>query len=241
MPTTALDICRHAAQKLGVYGAGESLTAEDAADLLANLNSLLDSWNANRDAVYADLFLTFPLTASLSPHTIGPTGTFVVAQRPVSIEGAGIVIAGTSPTAVTSPINLRDAAWWDDVRMDALSTSLPTDLYYDPTWPNGSLYFWPVPTMIRDVTFWTRTVLAQLLLTSTFSLPPGYEKALTLTLAEDSADLFGVAIPPQMPAQAAQARATIFSNNRRTPRLETRDAGLPGGRGTYSYLTGSWS
>lgn len=234
---TGLDLVTDALTELGVLGAAESPTPEDAAFVLRRLNQLLDSWNAERDAVYADVFGSYTLTPSLSPHTIGPTGTFVTAQRPVSIEGANLMISAT----VRNPIDVtRDAAWWFARSVPSLATSVPTDLYYNPTWPNGALYFWPVPTTTGPVELWTRQVLAALTLATVFTMPPAYQEALTLTLAEKIAPAFGVQVTAQTTTAAATARARVFNNNRVIPKLVTRDSGIPGARGTWNYLTGQW-
>lgn len=235
---TALDIISDALNELGVLSAAETPSAEDAAFGLRRLNQLLDSWNAERDAVYADVFASGTLTPSLSPHTIGPTGTIVTAQRPVSIEGANLMLSST----VRSSIDVtRDASWWFARSTPLLATTIPTDLYYDPTWPNGSLYFWPVPTTTGPVELWTRQVLAALTLVTVFTMPPGYQEAVSLSLAEAIAPAYGGQVPPQTSASAAKARARIFNNNRVVPKLVTRDEGIPGGRGSFNYLTRQWN
>src|SRR3972149_6140403 len=87
---TIQDLCQDALLEIGVLAQGESIQAGDAAFTLGKLQRLLNSWNANRRAVYATTFVTNPLTPSLSPHTTGPTGaTWTVTQRPGSIAGAG--------------------------------------------------------------------------------------------------------------------------------------------------------
>jgi hypothetical protein len=199
------------------------------------LNALLDQMNATRHMVFADVFSTFTLTPGLNPHTIGPTGTWVTAQRPVSIEGASLELSA----GIFIPIALKDAAWWDAVVLPGLTSAVQMALFYNPTWPNGELWFWPVPSTALAVVLMTRVVLAQVTLATTFTLPPGYQKAITLTLAEDCAASFGTQPKPSTVALARQARAAIFNNNDPPCPLVTRDAGLPGGGGgVYNYRTG---
>lgn len=238
---TARDLVVRALQHLTIVGADASVTAEDATFVLSELNALLDEWNAERAAVYADAFTTYTLTASLSPHTIGPSGTFNVTQRPVEIVSAGLILTASDPD-VRIPIAIRDAQWWAGQSVKALSTSIPTDLYYEPAWPIGKLFFWPVPDTAYGVELHTRVVLASLALTDTFSLPPGYQNALTRTLAEQIAPAFEKPISADLAQSAAKARARVWHNNRRTPRLATRDAGVPGDSGgrTYNYLIGPY-
>src|ERR1017187_4793277 len=127
---------------------GEQPEPQDADFALGKLNDLLDEWAAQERYVYAKLFSLFTLAPGLSPHTIGPGGgaTFALAQRPVRIDGCTIVLANTDGTSTDIPINTtRDADWWNFVRIKNLQSQIPTDLYYEPDIPNGSMFFWPVP------------------------------------------------------------------------------------------------
>jgi hypothetical protein len=240
---TIADICRDAAEEIGVVAAGETLHANDAAALLRRLNRILDLWNAIQPTSVAQQFVTYTLVPSTSPTTIGPSGaTWALSQRPVSIESAQLVIAGTPDSY--QPIMLRDAQWWAAQQLPTLSDGYPTDLYYEPAWPNGRLYFWPVPSAARSVQLQIRRVLAQVVLTDTFDMAPGYREALTLTLAEKAAGLFLKPVPEGLSREASLARAQIFANNVVTPKLITRDAGMPAQGDsatfpTFNYLIGS--
>lgn len=238
MSDTVLVLAKEALEELGRYRAGESLNDDDADFVLRRYNRLLDSWNAERGQLFADLFTTYTLTPALSPHTIGPTGTFVVTERPTQIDGAHVWL-GISPD-VKIPIALRDRQWWDNVRVPDLSIPFPRDLYYNPTWPNGELHFWPVPSSAYQVQLWTRQELTQVTLSTTFALPQGYRRAHVLTLAEEIADGFGAAISPRLAQEAGKARRLIIDTNQVTPRLATRDAGMPkSGRpvNRFNYLS----
>lgn len=231
---TARQLIAEALLELGVGTPGQALEAAIAAQGLSKLNRIIDNWNAEREAIYADQWLTFTLTRSLQPHTIGPTGaTWTTAQRPVSIENAQLIVGD-----VTYPITLRLAAWWAGQSDPTLSDDLPTDLYYDATWPNGSLYFWPVPSASYDVQLLVRAVLTDYTLDTVVNLPPGYRDALTLTLAEECAASMGMMAEPSTVMSASKARARIFTNNTITPPLATRDSGIPGGRGWFNWRTG---
>lgn len=241
---TASDICRAALLDLNVFEPSDPVGNDDLAFVLTKLNRILDRWNADRAAVYADQFLSATLTAALSPHLIGPTGstTLIVTQRPVSIEGASLVLATANSPEVT--ITLRDLAWYQSLTVPALAGAQPTDLYYNPAWPNGKLYFYPVPSAAVAVSLTVRVVLAQLALADTFTLPPGYQDALTLTLSEAIGPTYEKPITKDLKDQAREARETIFLANTTVPRLETQDSGMPmaggGGGGSGTYYTGWW-
>lgn len=236
---TVLALIKEALEELGVYRAGGSLKDDDAALGLARYNRLLDRWNAQRQAVYASQKLTNTLTASLSPHTLGPSGTWTTSQRPVSIEWANLILTGGSEP-IRRPIWIRDEAWYRARTVPTLETTIPTDLWYRPDWPNGSLFFYPVPSSTYEVELWVPRVLGGVVLADVFSMPPAYWEAHVLSLAEACARPFGVAVDPDLREDAAKARAIVFDANRVTPRLVTRDAGMPSSRGrglrTFNYL-----
>jgi len=238
MPLTWRAIATDVMVECGAIAGGETPEAADISAVLGKLRRLLNNWNADRRAVYATAFPTFTLTASLSPQTIGPTGNFVVTQRPVSIEGANVFISN-----VKMPIRIVDAQWWLGQTDPSVTTTIPTDLYYQPDWPDGSLYFWPIPSAAYVVELQTRVLLDDLIdLDTEFSLPPGYQDAITLTGAEDCLTIFPAAAPGVMgmlERKGREARSRIFANNDPTPKLCTADSGMQGSRrSSWNYLTG---
>lgn len=235
MSLTARTIVTDALKDLGAIGLADTPSPSDAQYALSKLNRLIDLWNAQREAIYADNFPTFTLTPSLNPHTIGPTGaTWTVDQRPVSIEGIQLRISSTD----TLPLWPRDAAWWQGLPAPGLSSAYPTDYYYDPTWSNGKVYFYPVPSSALTVQLQVRAVLGEYTLDTVFTMPPGYRDAITKTLVEECDGLGAAVVSPKQSLAASRARAVIFGNNLVVPKL-TSPAGLPTGRtGYFDYQTG---
>lgn len=244
MATTGEVIVRRAALELGVVAANESLTAPVADLFLGTLNMLVDQWNASRMAVYASNFQTFTLPTNQNPITIGPTAAdWTVTQRPVRIEAADLVIQDLGqPTEVRNGITINTSRWWMDLDTPGIQTAYPTDLYYEPAWPNGNIFFYPVPTTAYPVTLQLPAVLGSYALATTFSMPQGYEAALMYTLAEWCATPMGVAVPTKTAQLAAMARVIIFGNNIEPVGLVTLDAGMPTSAGTnrptWNWYTG---
>lgn len=237
---TASDLVTTAFRELGIADLVDALDNERAALGLDALNRVLDEWNAQRRAVYADQFVSLTISPSTNPHTIGlaantPTWT-VTGHRPVSIEGLSIDLGSPALT----PLTPRDAAWWNALSDPTLTSAYPTDFFYNPTWPNGEIYFWPVPTSAATVKLWLRGVLVSVALADDLSLPPGYYSALLESLKEKLALMppYASAMTPELKESARLARARVFTHQLPTP-LRTDDAGLPGSRGTYfDYRTG---
>lgn len=244
MPITVLNICEDAAQEIGVYQPGETLSDTDSAKFLSILRRLLNYWNSDRRAVYATKFESFTLVPNLSPHTIGPSGVWTVAQRPVSIDGANLTLTPSTPP-VNTPIKIRDNQWYLSLTTPTLTSTYPTDLYYQPDWPDGKLFFWPVPTFAYNVQLMSRVVLDDTVtLTDTFSLPPGYQQAVTLTLAEMAQRPYARPTDPNLTRDASLARMAVFGNNDQIPLLVTLDTGMEasknaGSRADFNWVNGS--
>jgi hypothetical protein len=243
MPSVAVQaVLTDSLNELNVLGQGEAISADLAAFVLGRFNQLLDNWNAEREAVFVEKFDTFTFIANQQDYTIGPSGAdFTTAtNRPVSIEAANVILNNVTPN-VQNPINLRDYQWWANLTVRSVTTTFPTDLYYAPDWPNGILHFWPKPTIAYGLELVYRNVLSQVALDDTINLPPGYQNALMLTLAEDVATPLSREVPAMTTKKAREARARIFSNNTFTPRLVTQDAGMPSNsrnRSAFNYRTG---
>jgi hypothetical protein len=241
----AIDIITEAMQGLNLISAVEIPSTEDAAYCLKKLNSITDEWSAAGRYAFNKGFALYTLIPSKQPHTIGPTGDFVVSQRPVKVEACALVLPGSSPVDV--PMNIRDDDWWAANRVKSITTTVPTDLYYSPEEVNGSLYFWPVPKSAYQVRLETWVILPVFadLNVTTYNLAPGYQNALTLTLQEKIAPAFGssaMQLAAGIAGQALSARKTIQSNNMTSPRMATKDSGMPNKtrRGGFNYYTGGF-
>lgn len=208
---------------------GENPEAQDANFVLGKINDLLDEWSAQERYVFAKLFSLFTLTPGLSPHTIGPGvgATFALAQRPVRIDGCTIVLANSDGTTTDIPVNTtRDADWWNFVRIKNLQSQIPTDLYYEPDVPNGSLYFWPVPNFNYQTRVESWQAIQQFAtINDALVLPPAYRKAITLSVAEELSGPRSNDV--KLALKAAEAREAVWGNNAQSPTMSTMQAGMP--------------
>jgi hypothetical protein len=242
MATPILNVLTNALIEAEWLAQGENPQQEDANFALSKFNDLVDEWAANERYVWAEQFNEYTLTPGLSPHTIGPNNaTFAVAQRPVKLVSAAILIPNGDGTVTDLPIPVEDADWWANVRIKSLESQIPTHVYYEPDWPNGSLFFWPIPDQNYQTRLETWSTISQLgNLNTSINLPPAYRKALTLTLAEElggprSAD-------PTLSKAAYAARSAIWSNNAQSPRISTAQAGMTTGtkrKPDFNFLDGT--
>ena len=229
-------------QEIGALDPNETPSAEDAAYCLAKLNLRVDEWAARKVYAYAMAFDLYTLAPFLSPHTIGPSGYWQVPTRPTRLESCSLVLNNTNPST-DIPMNVRDDQWWASNQVKGINSSTPTDVYYDPTQPNGSLYFWPVPNFGYQVRLEYWIVVSQIpALTTPLQLPQGYGNALMLQLAFDICDAFGRQFGPAQAQNLRTAIKAVQGNNDGSPRIMTREAGQSAQgpcKPDFNYISGT--
>lgn len=230
-------IVADALAEIRVARAGDVLEPDMLDFGMGKLNRLLDRWNADPRARFNVGFQSFVPTPNHQPHTLGPNAAdWAVTQRPVKIQGANLILNTVTP-AVRVPLTIRDDGWWLRQTVQGIATTMPTDLYYSPDWPNGSVFLWPIPTATYPIELMLDGLFGTLLATDTFWLPFGYRDAITLTLAEELAPGNGQTVAQSTRESATAARALIFGNNDDEPRIATADSGIPSGGGHGSRTT----
>lgn len=212
----------------------------ELADGLIFLNQLVDYWAARGCYAWTTTFATYTLTAAHQPTLIGPglaAPDFSAPMRPNNIQSASVIL----PTNVDVPIHIRDNDWWAQNSVKSITSTLPTDLYYEPDVPSGKLFFWPVSTVGNGVRLEYQVQLQQFVtLNDPFIAPPAYLAAVTLTLAEELCDIWGTEMPVNLARRAMKARDALQSNNFLAPRISSADWGMPHRpRGDFNYVTGT--
>lgn len=222
---TPLDLISGALKRLGVAGAGEVVTGEDAEDVYTFLNGLLESWRLERLMAYAVRRSLFTLTPGLDPHTIGSSGTFDT-TRPVRIERAGLV----DLSGYELPLEVFNVQRYSTVGIKATTSSLPVQLYYETVFPLGNIHLYPVPTDALQLALYLWEQLTTFGDfdtggTATIELPPGYQRALETNLAIEAAPMFGKTPSDLLISQARDSKAAIKSLNQDVDELSC-DAAL---------------
>lgn len=202
-------------------GSGLAVTSASATQFTtANANVVPTVTPTNGLAVFTGL--GFPNYATRGP-------------RPVKIQNANIILNQTTPF-VRCTLNIRDADWWMRQPTPTVTTSLPTDLYYNPAFPYGQLFLWPLQDTAYDLELEVWNQLPDKFYpTLKLSMPQGYQDALTYTLAESCGPAFGRPVSMDLQKLATQARSAIQERNAASPTIKTCDDGIPStGRGkTY--------
>ena len=230
--TTALDIIKGALKLNGKLGQGESLGSYDSSDGLTALNDMLDSWWNERLAVFQIRRQTHTLVAGTGSYTIGSSGT-INTTRPNKIVGAFI-----TSSSIDYPMRVIDVKAYDAISAKTTQSDIPQYLYYQPSYPLGIIYLWPVPSAANTLNYdsWLQ-IQSFSTLTTAVSLPPGYERALRYNLAVETAPLFGVSEPSAIVIRIATESKAAISRTNSPAMISQVDAGLVGHGTLYNVNT----
>ena len=137
---TAINIVYRALRLIGVLESGETPEANVANDALYVLNCIIKSLNNEGLIAYSTVNDIFSLVAGTGYYTIGSGGTFDT-TRPQEIISAFI----RDDSDYDHNLKLIGRKEYDRLYYKDASTNIPTQLYYNPTYPLGYIYLWPIP------------------------------------------------------------------------------------------------
>lgn len=206
---TAQTLIDRSLRLIGALESGESATATESADCLTALNSLIESWQAERLFVYAFQDLTFTLVAGDSTITLGTSGN--IGTRPVKIEQVFI-----RNNNIDYPVQELDHTRFYGLADKSTQADYPSWFYYEPSFTQGILNLYPAPASAFQlhVVMWVPISTLATVGTSV-SLPPGYERALVYSLATEIAPEFGKEAPASVVSISREAKANIKRANLR--------------------------
>lgn len=153
-------------------------------------------------------------TSNPGPQQISYTicGDFKTA-RPLRITNAFTRIT-TQGSGLDYPIEILDQARYISIGFKAIQAPWPIALWYNPTMPLGTLYFYQSPSSAGSLHLFGDFVLSQFTdLTTDISLPQGYVRALKRALARDLAPEYGSLWTPQQERLYKESYEMIKSLN----------------------------
>jgi hypothetical protein len=235
--STFSDIITRSLKALGYLGSTESLSAADANDGLTGFNSMLDSWSNENLLSYVVLERSFPLVAGTNSYTIG-TGGVINTARPEDIIQA--YVRDSNSNNFQLEILTRDR--WNLIgnRGSSVTSQIPTDLFYDPQFPLGVINIFPTPSAAYTVFYDSmQDQVTSSVLTTSISMPPGYERAYVLNLA---LEMMALGYPclldekalARLINNASDAKANIKRTNIKEVIADYDDALVYRGSGTYN-------
>lgn len=213
--TTARDIVNLALKDAGVVGVGQTPLAEDANDAFTKMNWMLSQWQRKRWVIYQLVDLSFTSTGSQT-YTVGPSGNFDISPRPDKLEAAFFrQLINAAPNQVDYPLAIIPSR--EDYSRIALKqlTTFPQAIYYDPGFPLGTIYPWPIPqASIYSIHIIVKAELQQFTnLSDTVNLPEEYFSAIELNLVTRLWPQYGFQPDPTVIGLAKDALNVIRGAN----------------------------
>lgn len=206
---TVLDLIKLALRGAGVNGVGQAPSAEDVTDCFNLLQMMLSQWQVDRFLVFRTADVSCVTTGG-SSYTVAPGAQFNT-FRPDRIEACFVRwlnIANPQPDRMVQVLQSRED--YDRIVLKSLTGTyaIPDVVFYDPVYPTGLLYPWPVPPAGQfELHITVKPALnAFSALTDTLNLPPEYLEAVYTNLAVRIRPAYQ--LPPD-PSLTALARASL--------------------------------
>ncbi len=206
---TAQDLINLSAKDLQVLASGMNLQPEEYTDALVLLNGIIDSWDAQKLRIFAIDRNAYNLANGVGSYTLGQGGG-LTANRPIAIRAATIIDNGHY-----TPMKIVSAEEFASISTRGDTSITPKVLWSDDGFPMTTIYVYPLPSGTPQLELYTWEPLVQLaLISTTFSMPPGYQRALQKALAVEMAPMFGRQVDPNtLLAVKAEAFAAISALN----------------------------
>ena len=206
--TTARDLLTRAFRVARIVGEDATPGASMLNDAFSDLNELIDTWSNERLFVY-DIALVGPFAtvAGTASYTVATSATWNT-PRPLQIESAFIRISG-----VDYGITFKPPEWYEGLPNKAVQ-DLPNYAYYETAYPSAKIWLYPTPDAAYSVYLSKQTLVSTLAtLDTSFSVPPGYLRALRLTMACELAPQYNTPISSDVKEQQRTAVAAIKRTN----------------------------
>jgi len=232
--TTAREIVEAALRKISAIGIGQSLPAEEADQALTALNTLIASWSAEGNMIYAETSETFNITANDGSYTIG-TGADFNTSRPLVIQSAYVTLSGDD-----YPLDLVDFKEYALIG-DKTQQGTPEELYYDAGFPTGTIKLWPYPNEAGTITLYSQKALTGFsTLNTSFAMPGEYERALIYNLGIEMAPEYEKEPSMTVMRIAHQSKEIVSTQNTRNDTNVSRVDGALQGQGAFNIYTGQY-
>lgn len=227
------ELIGYALQELGVLEAGGTAGTNDLNLGFSKLNDVLATLSTSGVTIFYSVLENFPLVSGTGSYTIGSGGTFNT-PRPVEIEEAFIRDSG----GIDHPVAIRPFSEYMRIS-DKDCAGRPIRLYYNPTYPYGTIYLYYTPDTVENLYIKSKKPLPAFTATSsTISLPLEYVPVLHHLLVQSLAPFFGKTLTPLQLLNAKIALGGLISKNIAATMKEALDLGLPGGGSAYNVDEG---
>ncbi len=208
---------------------GLEVSAQLSQDALITLRLLLSDWS--RDGILPPAFesTTGTLTAGTYTYEMGTGKTFP--HRPISLTQA--ILFDGNLGQIRLPVSVLA---YDGFEAQTFPTGqgFPQAVYYNPTFPFGTISFYPNPVTNYKVKLIGEFAWGEIRQEDEVILPPGYEGPITDCLSVRLADDAPVDLNPKIRTRAKYGRDAIVAN------LPIKDRVMDNQKSANTYAAANW-
>jgi hypothetical protein len=208
----------NALQDGGIIGIDEDPEQIVINKAFKHANWLLAQWARKRWLVYSLTEYSF-LATGAQTYSVGQGQTVNINPRPDRLEYAFLrflsVAGQPSQFPVDIPLDIISSKEdYSRITVKSIGT-LPWRIFYDPQWPIGVLFPWPVPQQgLYEIHVGFKTVLPRFqALNQPINFPPEYEAAMNFCLARRFRAVFTLPPDPEIISLAKEGLNTIRQAN----------------------------
>lgn len=225
MSETAKTLIKATLRALNAIATGETPTDAELADGLEAMKIMLRSWSSENIMVYSIVFDTLAMTGA-SSYTIGDGGD-ADTEWPVEIKGA----------VVDTDYNLRiiGEARYRSLARSTLGATAGY-LWYNPTYPLGSLYPWPTGGSSMVISS-LKALLDPATITTEVEFPTSYDAAIKWNLALQLAPEYGKN-PSQIIYKLAEDSKRVIESKNMANQINAVDLSAIGRSGGHYDIDG---
>ena len=230
----------------GIVGIDEAIDQPYIQRAFTQTNWLLAQWARKRFLCYRLQDYSF-VSTGVKTYNVGKGQTIDINPRPDRVEYAflrflntNMVGGQTGPTPVDIPMRIIPSHEdYSRITVKNIGT-LSFEIFYDPIWPIGLLFPWPIPqASIYEIHVGFKVVLPRFAsLQQKIAFPPEYEAALNWCGARRLRASYQMPADPTIDSLARDALNTIRLANTAVPTL-TLDRLLTGRTMAYDYRSDS--
>ncbi len=216
MKNAAITIIQSALEGIGAYQPGETISDADVERSLKELNKMIEQWSNSTLACFAFLTQSVVLQSNKSIYTIGPvTAGYptpdIIGTRPLKLEQVYMQDSQGNKYYV----RLDTLTDFNNITNLLITSTLPTDIYYDPQVPIANIKVWPTPVNPIYTLFWTsfQKLVRFPDTEQEIEFPEGYEDAICSNLMVKLCKFFGKMVTPDIRMEADEARGVIKRKN----------------------------
>jgi len=205
------DLIASSMRKIGAIASGETPTPAEQQDALSSLQTMLQSWAAEKINVFSSVREEFVMSAGTGTYTWGVGGS-INTLRPNKILGVSV----TDSSDISHPVEIISEGEYSKISSKT-SVGRPYALFSNYTFPYVTIYLYPVPNAAETLLFISLKPFTESssfeTVNDTLSLPTHYEEAVIYNLAIRIAPEFGVTIPLAVAAIAKNAYNRLTTLN----------------------------